>query len=257
MADYPAISGIDDPANVRVMLLQGKQQVNAPLTGLGLQPLDATLTALAALNSTAGLVVQTGADTFTKRTLTGTANEVTVTNGDGVAGAPTISLPAALTLTGKAVTGGTFVSTLLQGTATNDNAAAGNVGEVITSTIASGSAVTLVTTVAKNVTSISLTAGDWDVTGTVGFFPGATTSVTLMQQSISQTTNTHDTAPGAFQSRGSAAFVPGANATNNVLGATTQRISLAATTTIYLVASSAFTVAGQTAYGKIEARRAR
>lgn len=56
------------------------------------QPRDATLTALAAYN-TNGILTQTASDTFTGRTITGTTNQVTVTNGSGVSGNPTLSLP--------------------------------------------------------------------------------------------------------------------------------------------------------------------
>lgn len=58
------------------------------------QPTDDDLTALAGLTGT-GLVARTDANTYTERTITGTANEITVTNGDGVSGNPTLSLPTA------------------------------------------------------------------------------------------------------------------------------------------------------------------
>jgi hypothetical protein len=61
------------------------------ISGSSLQPLDPTLTALAAYN-TNGLMTQTTADTFTGRTITGTANRIVVTNGDGVSGNPTLDV---------------------------------------------------------------------------------------------------------------------------------------------------------------------
>jgi hypothetical protein len=42
--------------------------------------------------STNGLAVRTGTSTWTTRSITGTTNLITVTNGDGVAGAPTITV---------------------------------------------------------------------------------------------------------------------------------------------------------------------
>lgn len=65
------------------------------------------LAALEGLSST-GFAVRSATDTWLQRSITGTANEITVTNGDGVSGAPAISIPAAITFTGKTVTGGTF-----------------------------------------------------------------------------------------------------------------------------------------------------
>lgn len=87
-------------------------------------PIDnANIIALSNLNATGGLLTQTAAATFTKRTMLGTAAQITVTNGDGVAGAPTISLPTAITLTGITLTGGAFVGpalgTPISGVATN------------------------------------------------------------------------------------------------------------------------------------------
>ena len=85
----------------------------------GKQQLDSTLTALAAYN-TNGILTQTAADTFAGRTITGTTNQITVTDGDGVSGNPTLSLPQDIH-TGASPTfaGGTYTGTL---TTTNINA---------------------------------------------------------------------------------------------------------------------------------------
>jgi hypothetical protein len=83
------------------VLYVGQGGVNYVVGAGTYQPLDATLTALAAFN-TNGLLTQTAADTFAGRTITGTANQITVTNGDGVAGNPTLSLPTTITISATA-----------------------------------------------------------------------------------------------------------------------------------------------------------
>lgn len=57
----------------------------------GKQPIDADLTALAAL-STTGIVARTASATYVPRTITAASAKISVSNGDGVAAAPTIDL---------------------------------------------------------------------------------------------------------------------------------------------------------------------
>lgn len=73
----------------------------------GLQPASSELTALASPSGT-GVMVRSGSASYNYRTLTGTANQIAVANGDGTGGAPTFSFPSSMTFTGLTVTGGTY-----------------------------------------------------------------------------------------------------------------------------------------------------
>lgn len=68
--------------------------------GVNLAAHAAILAAIAALSAT-GLIARTGSGTVAARTIAGTSNQITVTNGDGVSGNPTLSLPPAITLFGS------------------------------------------------------------------------------------------------------------------------------------------------------------
>lgn len=63
----------------------------APGATSGVQAYDAGLAALAVFN-TNGILVQTADNTFAARSVAGTAGNIVVTNGDGVAGNPTVNL---------------------------------------------------------------------------------------------------------------------------------------------------------------------
>lgn len=66
------------------------------------------------LNTTTGGVFQTGDNTFAKRTITGTANQITVTDGDGVSGNPTIAAVIATQAEAEAGTNNTKLMTPLR-----------------------------------------------------------------------------------------------------------------------------------------------
>jgi hypothetical protein len=141
------------------------------------------------------------------------------------------------------------------GVTDGSNATAGTVGEYITSSVTSFSSITNGTN--YNVTTISLTAGDWDVVGSVEFNFSGTTNVTSIAAAISSTSATFGSA-GTYFVFGSSngGFLYGAY--NTQLGnIPIQRFNITTTTTIYLIAQSNFTVSTAQARGSIRARRIR
>lgn len=124
----------------------------------------------------------------------------------------------------------------------------------VSSTIASGSAINLSNNTTANITSISLPAGDWEVSGNVVFTANAATTATVFQAAISSTSATLPTAPGAGALSVLGVSV-GAGGTEPTLPTGVTRIVLTTTTTIYLVAQSTFAVNTMSAYGYIQAWR--
>ncbi len=135
------------------------------------------------------------------------------------------------------------------GTTTNDNANAGSVGEFVTATALASS---VSNGVALNAASISLTAGDWDVTGVLRTAPAGTTVIQQSIQGISTTSATLG-AFGTFtlDNHALAAGLGGTEPTPVV------RLSLASTTTVFLIATISFTTSTCTVDGLIRARRVR
>lgn len=143
------------------------------------------------------------------------------------------------------------------GTTTNDSAATGNVGEYVSATLGSSVAVALTTTATSNLTSLSLTAGDWDVHSNIGFFPGSSaTVVDLLRGSIGTSSNAIDATVGREMTY---RFVSGTGGIGNPCEffATTDRFSSSISFTVYLNVNCFFTVNTLSAYGRVWARRAR
>lgn len=138
----------------------------------------------------------------------------------------------------------------LSGTNTNDSAASGYVGEFVSA--AAGTA-TLTTNVATNITSIALSAGDWDITA--GFTAGGTgaPSVTEVFVSINTVTATANTTAGqCYRMRG---FTLSDPLLYGDVG--TLRASLTGSTTYYLNTTCQYTGGTFAVSGIIRARRVR
>lgn len=141
----------------------------------------------------------------------------------------------------------------LIGTSTNDSAAAGIIGQYVEATTVRSAAFGLTSTISANLASVSLTAGDWDVTfiacrsgsgSPTAFAAGISSSSATLPGSDSIGVTRVDTAAGSTVNSDHCIVVP------------TARISLAATTTYYGVVNATFT-STSTAFGRLSARRVR
>lgn len=179
-----------------------------------------------------------------------TANSgVLVTSSGGV---PSISstLPAFTTssITFNPTTGG------IVGTTTNDSTAAGKVGEIISSEVLIGAPVSISSNVAKDITTIALTAGQWNVFANIGIVGAAGTTVDTMIGCINTSTSISPASRRTFVAY-QVSYAIGAGDIEAVVPS--QPMQLSGNTTIHLVIQSQFNVSTMSAFGYIWAIRAR
>jgi hypothetical protein len=180
-------------------------------------------------------------------TPTGTGN-IVFSNSPSLT-TPVLGAASATSLSFSSATG-------LIGTATNDNAAAGSVGQIVESSVSSGSPVALTSGVAANLTSISLTAGDWEVEYSMRYFPANTTILTRVFSGISTVSATQAGVNDNGTNISSVSVTgDGANIFYTVYGK--KRITIASTTTVYGVAQSTHSVSTCSVFGVLRARRVR
>jgi hypothetical protein len=186
-------------------------------------------------------------------TISSASNEALQINGKGGG-----QVKLANVSTGGILVGGnlTFTPTTAGqlGTTTNNAAAAGVVGEYVESVVPLGSAVSLTNATPATMTSISLTAGDWDVRTLVQYYPVSTTSFTALATSLALVTNTTDITPGRYNNVPQGTIVASGSVTYSS-GIPNYRFSLSGTTTIYATCNAAFTVSTMTCFGILSARR--
>lgn len=138
------------------------------------------------------------------------------------------------------------------GTTAVGNASAGNLGEFVSSLVASTAASGVLTTAASNITSVSLTAGDWDVYGNVSLV-GTSATVTGMAAGINTTT-------GTIPTDGSEAYAGFQTTTltfTNTVTLPLKRVNVSSTTSVFLVGRATFSAGTVKVFGNINARRVR
>lgn len=194
-------------------------------------------------------LIDEAADTFGLVAATIGANTTQRHSVPAVASDTVALLSATQTMAAK-----TFTNTCVYNGRTGGAApAAGTFGQLLEARLDVASATALTTGVSKNVTSVALTAGCWDITGFVGTITTGTTSTTRVQAAISAVSAT---LPAADPYYGYTQITqPATTNANQLVPIGAVRVNISATTTYYLVAASTFTVSTTTAYGAIRATR--
>ena len=154
-----------------------------------------------------------------------------------------------LDLSGKG-TGGVYV----QGKSNGSASPTGYIGEILSTTVATGSAVALTTATTANVASVSLTAGQWEVCGMVNTKPASGTTTTAVTFAIGPTSATLPTQGISSPITSINAISPAADQTF-ALSIPPATINISATTTYYLLANVAFATSTMGAFGWIKAVR--
>lgn len=163
-----------------------------------------------------------------------------------------VSRSGALGTNDSIVSSGSTGAVSIRGTTTNDSATAAFVGEYVSSVAGYTNFPT--TDQYGDLTSISLTAGDWDVSVAFETVYG-TATVTQVITGISTTTGNSGT--GLVDGDSSVRCVGPTATADASLSIPCLRASLSGTTTYYLKYRSQYTVATPQAKGRISARRVR
>lgn len=144
----------------------------------------------------------------------------------------------------------------VQGVSDGSNASAGYVGEFVTASVFA-SPVNITTLTATDMTSISLTSGDWDVWGNIYFTGAVSTVVNQLNAWVSSTSASYPN--GVTLSRQDYGDT-GSSSTGGVamgLPISPLRFSLSSTTTIYISGYTKFSISTLSMIGFISARRVR
>lgn len=212
-----------------------------------------------------GIQTNTGAKTFASSTLllqeAGSTDVATIavatlatgrtyTVPDAGTNASFVMTEGTQTINGTVTFGGQLIG---KGTATNNDAAAGYIGEVVRSQTGTGVSATG-TGQWFDVTSISLSAGDWDLSCVVS---GILNSATSTRMKIGMSSTSGNSTTGLVEGDNLGEAPPPLSAANCITVLPGFRVSLSGSTTYYLKAYYDYSAGTPKAMGRISARRAR